>query len=195
MAVKVANILVGAGKIAYHDPAHADADADGFVDFGATIDGVEITFEPEYGEVEVDQLKDAARLFNQGLQVSMRTNLAEMDLTRLAIVWGYDPADVLETGASPVTENSFVSGNYERLNMVVPDECPVENRIRVEGKAPSDCVTVKKRFYEARRVVSVEGSNHTLSKSEATVMPVTFRLLPDPTYSGSEYGFIIDETE
>lgn len=167
--VTVANILVGAGKIYQWDGA-------AFVGLGATMDGVEVAFEPEIGEVEVDQLKDAALLFNQGVTVTMRTNLVEATLKNLALAWGY-PASAVATAGSTTT-----------FNLADPDEDLTERRLRVTGKGPNG----GNRVYEARRCVSVEGSTHGLKKNEATVFPVSFRLLPDPTYSGSEYGTIVD---
>lgn len=172
--VTVANIIVGAGEIFQWDGA-------AFTKLGATIDGVEVAFEPEIGEVEVDQLKDAALLFNQGVTVTMRTNLAEATLANLALAWGY-PATAVATAGDTIT-----------FNLSDPDEDLTERRIRVVGKAPKTAGGVERtRTYEARRCISVEGSTHGLKKNEATVFPVSFRLLPDPSYSGSEYGTIVD---
>jgi hypothetical protein len=50
------------------------------------------------------------------------------------------------------------------------------------------------RVYYARRVLSVQQSQFSLARTTATTFPVTFRLLPDASYSGSEYGKIIDRT-
>lgn len=169
MAVTIANILVGAGNIDQWDGA-------AFANLGATIDGVEVAFEPDVGEVEIDQLKDAAILFVQKVNVTMRTNLAEATLKNLALAWGYP-----ETAVS-------TSGSVTTFNLADPDEDLVERRLRVRGKAPSG----GSRVYEVRRAVSVEGSTHGLKKGEATVFPVAFRLLADPVYSGSEYGTIVD---
>lgn len=146
---------------------------------GATQEGVEITYEPDYGEVEVDQLKDAAILFNQGVTISMNTNLAEATLQNLAVAWGFP--------SSAIATDTFSLG--------VPSETPVERTAAVVGRAPSDATGVRReRVYYARRVISIEGSNHSLRRTEATVFPVSFRLLPDPTYAGSEYGTIVDRS-
>jgi len=44
----------------------------------------------------------------------------------------------------------------------------------------------------ARRVLNVEASSHSYRRNEATVFPLSFRLLPDPAFSGAEYGMIVD---
>jgi len=40
--------------------------------------------------------------------------------------------------------------------------------------------------------LSVQQSQFSLARTTPTTFPVTFRLLPDANYSGSEYGKIID---
>lgn len=156
---------------------------------GATQEGVEISYTPDYGEVEVDQLKDAAVLFNQGVNVSMNTNMAEATLKNLLVAWGQPSAAL----ASDV------------FSIGVPSEEPIERTLAVVGRAPArlddndtpadatdDFYVRRERVYYARRVISIEGSNHTLRRTEATVFPVTFRLLPNPSFPGAEYGTIID---
>lgn len=200
MAVTVRNILVGAGNLYINAVAGAkpalpapsagqtqtqalEAATATWRALGATQEGVEIGYTPDYGEVEVDQLKDAAVLFNQGVTVMMSTNLAEATLQNLLVAWG-QPDTALVT-----------AGNTDTFNLSVPADTPVERVLAVTGRAPSTAAGVARdRTYLARRVVSMEGSNHSIRRTEATVFPVSFRLLPDPTYSGSEYGTIIDRT-
>jgi hypothetical protein len=40
--------------------------------------------------------------------------------------------------------------------------------------------------------LSVQQSQFSLARTTPTTFPVTFRLLPDASYAGSEYGKIID---
>jgi hypothetical protein len=56
-----------------------------FGNFGYTSDGITISFEPDFGEVQVDQLLDSAKLFKQGMQVSLQTVLSEATLENLVI--------------------------------------------------------------------------------------------------------------
>jgi hypothetical protein len=198
MAVTVRNIIVGAGNlyVASTDntkppisaaPAAGqsyktvlDADAN-WRNVGATMNGVEIAYTPSYGEVDVDQLKDAAILFNQGVQIMMNTQMAESTLANLLVAWGFPSTNLVNAG--------------DTLNIGVPIEAPVERAAVVVGRAPATvALGTRERLYYARRIVSMQGSNHSLRRTEATVFPVSFRLLPDPTYSGSEYGTITDRT-
>lgn len=195
MAVTIRNIIVGAGnlyisaadnaKTALPTPAAGtsmnvalEGDA-AWRSVGATQEGVEVAYEPDYGEVEVDQLKDAAILFNQGVSIMMNTTLAEATLQNLLVAWG-QPSTALTT---------------DTLALGVPGEAPVERTAAVVGRAPATAAGARReRVYYARRVISIEGSNHTLRRTEATNFPVSFRLLPDPSYAGSEYGTIVDRT-
>ena len=214
--VNVRNILVGAGNMFIADldtPLPTDVEPDtndstvraeqAFIDdsdwsdVGATQEGVEVAYEPDIGEVEVDQMMDAAKLFNQGLQVQMNTQLAEATLENLMIAWGA-PDDALDG-------DTFKIGS--------PGAEPVERSAAVVGLAPNTQATQvdqdshRERIYLARRVISVEGSTHALRRTEATVFPVSFRLLPLPApvdemnpgsfeeggfYTDSEYGVVVD---
>ncbi len=158
-----------------------------WTELGYTQEGVEVSYTPDYGEVEVDQLKDAALLFNQGVNVMMNTNLAEATLENLLVAWG-QPDSVL---TAATTSSTF--------KIAVPSAVPEERALavvgrgvpRVFGSAPATQIETE-RVYYARRVVSVEGSNHSLRRTEATVFPVSFRLLAHSDYPGSEYGTITE---
>lgn len=203
--VNVRNILVGAGDLYYTDSTMAggsvDIDAEqvpagtdlrGYLDdeedwkyAGATQDGLELTYTPDYGEVEVDQMKGAAKMFNQNLTVTLGTNLAEAGLERLLLAWGVDDDD-------------FQSGETETFRINIPEDDPVERSVAVVGKGTPVEVggdwTARERLYLARRVISVEGSTVALRRTEATTFPVSFRLLPDPAFTREEgqFGKIVD---
>ncbi len=153
---------------------------------GGTQEGVEVAYEPDYGEVELDQLKDAALLFNQGIGVSLNTTMAEATLENLVLAWG------MATG-SIVTDTVV---DTETLWLGVPDDNPVERRVVVVGKAPTTAAGAPRdRVYMANRVISVDASSHALRRTEATTFPVSFRLLPDPAQpAGREYGRIVDRS-
>jgi hypothetical protein len=151
---------------------------------GFTSEGVEVSYEPDYGEVEVDQLLDSAKLFKQSMKVMVNTTFSEATLENLLIVWGQQN-----------TTHDEVSASEETLGIAagsLGDE-PTERSIAFVGPAPrSDANLKRERVYHVRRALSVESTAHGLKRSEATVLPVSFRLLPDPTYSGQEYGIIRD---
>src|SRR5690349_16150230 len=67
--------------------ATLDGDAD-WVNVGYTMEGLEVAYEPEYGDVEVDQILDSALTFKQSMRVSLNTTLAEATLYNLMIAWG-----------------------------------------------------------------------------------------------------------
>lgn len=209
--VNVKNILVGFGDLYWADygtelpdltdnanavklQEYFSADPD-WNYLGATQEGVELAYEPDYGEVEIDQLRDAAILFNQMVTVNMNTTLAEATLENLLIAWGVADEYLQQTG----------NGKVSSFSIGVPSEEPVERAVAVigkggvatydanEGEGEAELVTAKRdRLYHGRRVLSVEGSTLSLSRTENTAFPVTFRLLPDPQFPDSEYGVIID---
>ena len=51
-----------------------------YTNVGYTSNGLELAFQPDFGEVAVDQLLDVARLFKQGMTVNLNTSFAEATL-------------------------------------------------------------------------------------------------------------------
>lgn len=160
-------------------------------DAGLTQEGVEVTYSPEYGEVEVDQVLDAAKLFKQKMTVMVKTTFAEPTLRNLLYVW-----DLAETGN--LTE---ASGNYDgrtgqaaiQMNPGNLGDAPQERTLLFVGPKPGGTSGVNnQRVYLATRAISVESSSQGLKRTEATVFPVNFRLLPDTGASVQQYGRIID---
>lgn len=151
---------------------------------GFTSEGLELSYEPDYGDVEVDQLLDSAKVFKTSMRVSLNTTLSEASLENLLISWGQGSATLASTTSDQTL--GIAAGS-------LGDE-PVERALAAVGVAPRTAGGAKReRVYYARRVLSVESSAHALRRSEATVFPVSFRLLPDPTQpAGQEYGIIRD---
>ncbi|AXH67253.1 major tail protein [Streptomyces phage Wofford] len=150
---------------------------------GFTSEGVEVSYEPDYGEVEVDQLLDSAKLFKQSMRVMVNTTFSEATLENLLVVWGQQ-------------NNTYTTGATEETLAIAAgslgDE-PTERSVAFVGPAPrADAGTKRERIYHVRRALSIEASSHSLRRNEATVFPVSFRLLPDPSFSGQEYGVIRD---
>lgn len=150
---------------------------------GFTSEGVEVSYEPDYGEVEVDQLLDSAKLFKQSMRVMVNTTFSEATLENLLIVWGQQ-TDSLTSDSTSKTLGIESGG--------LGDE-PTERGIAFVGNAPRIADNKKReRIYHVRRALSVESTSHALRRNEATLFPVSFRLLPDPAFSGQEYGVIKD---
>ncbi len=97
MAVTVANIVVGEATIQLGTNANATSISamNGFADVGATSNGVEISWEPEVVDIEVDQFGDAAKLIQSKVKVMLKTTLAEGTLTNLTTAWNYDDGDIV----------------------------------------------------------------------------------------------------
>jgi hypothetical protein len=155
-----------------------------FRDVGLTQEGVEVQYQPDFGEVEVDQILDAAKLFKQKMTVSIATTFAEATLDNLLVVWA-------QSASTRWTDS------VGDLAALVPGElgqAPAEQAIMFVGNAPGTQVTYKQRVYLAARALSVESSTHSYKRNEATVFPVTFRLLPDTAASYSAYGRVVDVT-
>lgn len=171
MAITFLNIVVGEGTLS----------VDGS-DVGATQDGAEIAWEPDMVDIEIDQFGDAARVVQSKMKVSLKTKLAEATLENLSLVWGYDDADIT-TGGGNKTMPIALHGVY-----------PEEHTLVLVGNAPgSTATTTKTRTYTCGRAVSYTSSSHMLKRAENVAFPVDFRILPDPTVTGSEYGTIVDE--
>lgn len=155
---------------------------------GFTTDGVEFSYEPDFGEVETDQLLDAAKMFKQGMTASVNTTLAEATLDNLVLAWG-QASSTLAPAPAPDATGGFELGVAAGALL---DE-PVERSLVFVGPAPRSATNKKReRIYHVRRALNVEASAHSLSKTDATTIPVSLRLLPDPYYSGKEYGIIRD---
>lgn len=172
------------GTESYKDTLSFDGD---FTNVGYTSDGLEVMFEPDFGEVSVDQVLDVAKLFKQGMKVSMKTSFAEATLENLLISLAY--------AGDELTGDKATSGG-QILNLSAGDigECPVERGIIAVGPGTGDCSVSDKveRVYVAYRALSIESVTVSAKRDEATKFEVNFRLLPEDT-SGS-YGKIIDRT-
>ena len=157
-----------------------------FKDVGLTQEGVEVQYQPDFGEVEVDQLLDAAKLFKQKMTVSVATTFAEATLENLMTVWAQ------ASGTRYTDVGTSTSEGAVRLSGGALGEAPIEKALFFVGNAPNTATSYKQRVYLATRALSVEASTHALRRSEATVFPVSFRLLPDTAASYSAYGRVVD---
>lgn len=154
---------------------------------GFTSDGLRVMYEPTFGEVEVDQQLDVAKLFKSSQRVMLATTLTEGTLRNLLVVFGASESDLK-------TYDAVADARLD-LSIGALNAEPVERQFIAVGNAPGATVggvaKDRERVYYARRVLSVEASEHALTRNEATRFPVTFRLLGDPRYSDT-YGRIVD---
>ena len=173
---------------------------------GYTSEGFEISYEPQYGEVEVDQLLDSARIFKTQLRVMLRTSMSEGTLQNVRTAFGQANASQVNTVYNTASTTSAASAyggtlnadgsgnNVLQLAAGALGEAPVERSLIAVGPGPTTAAATTKteRIYLARRVLSMETVSHALRRNEASVYPVTFRCLPDDDFSGAEYGEILD---
>jgi len=163
------------------DAAQTTAD-NAYRNVGYTNNGLQITYNPTYDSVTVDQLLDTAKLFKSAMEVMIATEMAEGTLENVLVVFGQ--------GQSTLTN----SGKTLGLEAGALGVAPTERQLIAIGQAPTETSATTERIYYARRVLSVQQTQFSLARNTPTSFPVTFRLLPDAGYTGSEYGKIIDRT-
>jgi len=198
------NIIVGAAALFTHKdgvltdadlPAYEAAtsfreslsDDSAFDNVGYTMNGLEIQFQPDFGEVQVDQVLDVAKLYKQGMQVNLNTTFAEATLENLLFSLAGKDSDL---GAY----NTAGAGSVA-LNLSAGDigECPVERGLVAVGPGTGDCEAGSsiERIYVAYRALSIENVTVSAKRDEASMFEVSFRLLPNDNAS---YGRIVDRT-
>ena len=152
-----------------------------FRNVGYTSNGLEIQFQPDFGEVAVDQVLDVAKLFKQGMQVNLNTTFAESTLENLLFAL-----------AGKDSSLATVSGN-PTLNLSAGDigDVPVERGLVAVGPGTGDAAENIERVYVAYRALSIESVSVSAKRDEATMFEVSFRLLPNDNAS---YGKIVDRT-
>jgi hypothetical protein len=192
------NIIVGAAALfTYEAGTLTDADLPAYVedetftttmsddvDFrnvGYTMNGLEIVFQPDFGEVQVDQVLDVAKLYKQGMQVNLNTAFAESTLENLLFSLAGKDADL-----------TTVSGN-PTMNLTAGDigDVPVERGLVAVGPGSGLAGAGIERVYVAYRALSIESVTVSAKRDEATMFEVSFRLLPNDAAS---YGKIVDRT-
>ena len=190
-AMFVADTTLDSGTLAafdasesYKDTLSDDTD---YTNIGYTMNGLELQFQPDFGEVQVDQVLDVAKLYKQGMQVNLATAFAEATLENLLLALAYND--------SQLSGNAAVSaGRTLNLSAGEIGECPVERGIVAVGPGTGDCENsdVVERVYAAYRALSIENVTVSAKRDEPSMFEVSFRLLPEDT-SGS-YGKIVDRT-
>ena len=173
-----------AGK-SYTETLNADA-TNKFRNVGYTNNGLQITYNPSYGSVTVDQLLDTAKLFKESMEVMIATEMAEGTLENVLAVFGQGSSTLTSAGTGlTATDKLGLAGG-------ALGEAPTERQLIAVGQGPSSEATQTERVYYARRVLSVQQSQFSLARNAASTFPVTFRLLPDGAKVGQEYGLIVD---
>lgn len=150
----------------------------GYTNVGYTSNGLELTFEPDFGEVQVDQLLDVAKLYKQGMKVTMKTSFAEATLENLLL-------------AIAATNGVTTNGTDDELELISGNlgDYPVERGLVAVGASTQVDGKTTERVYVAYRALSIESVTVAAKRDEATMFEVNFRLLPNES---GVYGKIVD---
>jgi hypothetical protein len=169
---------------------------------GYTSEGVDFSFEPDFGEVQVDQLLDVAKIFKQGQKVMVKTTLTEATLENFLVVLGGKTGNQGDLRSSVASTSGYTK--TLDLNGGALGYSPVERSILIVGPGPEQLLengglnggTAVERVYVGYRALSMETVSVGIKRNEATVFPVTFRLLPSNVATSQDnnaiYGKIID---
>jgi len=158
-----------------------------YTNVGYTMNGIELQFQPDFGEVAVDQVLDVAKLYKQGMQVNLATAFAEATLENLLLATAGQDSDLAGS-------KSTSAGRVLQLSAGDIGECPVERGIVAVGPGTGDCEDSGnvERVYVAYRALSIESVTVSAKRDEASMFEVSFRLLPDDLTA--TYGKIVDRT-
>ena len=165
---------------------------------GFTNNGLQITYNPTYDSVTVDQLLDTAKLFKSAMEVMIATEMSEGTLENTLVVFGQGGATLTKQGVAGAATDDYptkgATGTDDKTLTLGLEAgslgiAPTERQLFAIGQAPTLAVTssadvdaTTERVYYARRVLSVQQSQFSLARNAATTFPVTFRLLPDANY-------------
>ena len=160
---------------------------------GYTMNGLELQFQPDFGEVQVDQLLDVAKLYKQGMQVNLATAFAEATLENLLVAIAA-PTNSLAKDVkvdNPLELGTTNFADVMDLKSGELGECPVERGLIAIGPGTGDCAagTSIERIYVAYRALSIENVTVSAKRDEASMFEVSFRLLPA---NNGSYGKIVD---
>jgi hypothetical protein len=160
-----------------------------FRNVGYTSNGLELDFNPDFGEVKVDQMLDVAKLYKQGMKVNLKTTFAEATLENLLFSLAGKATDL------DIAANGTKFAGNDVLNLSAGDigECPVERGLVAVGPGTGDCKAGNaiERIYVAYKALSIETVNVSAKRDAATEFAVSFRLLPN---NSASYGKIVDRT-
>jgi hypothetical protein len=147
-----------------------------YTNIGYTSNGLELAFEPDFGEVAVDQLLDVARLFKQGMTVNLNTSFAEATLENLLV-------GDLDDSTAGLLDMKMSAGDI--------GDVPLERGLVAVGPGSGSSLDPKERIYVAYRALSIESVTVSAKRDEASMFEVSFRLLPNDNAS---YGKIVDRS-
>ena len=114
-------------------------------DLGFTTNGVELSYEPGYSDVTVDQLLDAARLFQHSLKINLKTEVTEAVFENMNIIFGQaektlgvGPTSAASVSTLSVTGTATQPGSVTQMNLLggALGVSPQERSLVLIGNAP-----------------------------------------------------------
>jgi len=160
------NVLIGVGVLK----------VDG-TSIGYTSGGVTLIMTSDKMDKEVDQSYAPIGIHKIRESFEVRTQLAEATLANLKIVWEQ-------------TESVVTGGGTRTLSWGMNPDVN-EHALEFRGKSPEGF----DRIFSVHKAVVWEVGEMVHQKDALTVIPVTFRVLPDTSLdAGKEYGSIQDVT-
>jgi hypothetical protein len=158
------NVLIGVGRLSVDSSS-----------VGYTQGGVILVMTAERMDKDVDQSYAPVGIHKIRESFEIRTNLAEATLANIKIVWEQ-------------TENVVESSPTRTLSWGMNPDV-IEHTLEFKGKSPEGY----DRTYTVYKAVVWEVGEMPHQKDALTVIPVTFRILPDVGKgAGKEYGKIVD---
>jgi len=196
-ALLTTNIPVSVSGTAYNETLSDTTTGGGYRNVGYTSNGLELMFEPDFGEVTVDQILDTAKLYKQGMKVNMKTSFAEATLENLLLAIARPSTDAFVGLSTPSTsayyDAAFAGEDILTISAGNLGECPIERGLIAVGPGTGDCALGSsiERIYIAYRALSIESVTVSAKREEASMFEVSFRLLPNDS---GVYGKIVDRT-
>jgi hypothetical protein len=148
------------------------------VDVGGTSNGVQIEKKQKLNPITVDQIPGEVAQAIEDESYSIKTELPAVTLANLQLAWGLSQAPV--TTAGPPATQTLSLGIERKV---------IEHTLSFTGPAPGG----KTRTYTNARAVAMVSGAATLDKKKQMTYPVEFKILPDLTDVGAEYGTIVDQ--
>ncbi len=186
------NIITGEANLslAAQTASNATVAADNlFTNVGFTQEGIELSWEPNMVEIEVDQFGDAARTIQSKIKVMIKTTFAEVTLANLTVVWGYTGS----YGTTAATSATPGQVDSTHVNVGIHGATPEERQLRAVGPAAGNTAQAAiSRTFTATRAVSWETSAGSWQRNDNYKLPVNFRILPNQGFTGKEYGTMVD---
>lgn len=154
-------------------------------EIGYTTDGFEVSHDPTYTDIEVDQRLAPVKTFKTAQMVSVSTTMVENTLDNMLMAWGQLGSTVSSVGPF---ERELV------VNAGDLGDAPNERGLIAIGNAGASQVAgvAGERVYHLFRVLSVEATTTSLSRTDAAALPVTFRAYPDD--ATGRFGTVRDRT-